>query len=349
MHREEYFQGESRALGFGRPAKGSAVTPGLLQKPSPANGSGPRIWACGGGKGGVGKSVITANLAVALARAGKRCILLDADLGGANLHTLFGIAHPRTSLADLFSRSAGHLRDLLVPTGVPGLELISGAQPLLDMANPQHAQKLKVLRQLAALKADYLLLDLGAGSAFNVLDFFLAADTQLLVIAPLPTSVENAYQFLKAGFFRRLKQLVRAAGLERQAGKLLQERHALGIRSPGALLEEIGRQFSQQGAAVVQGMRSFAPRILINQARREEERDLGRQMAVAAGDYFGLPFTTLGSVPSDDRVHTAIQKRRPVLEAFPQTSFSLTVRDLGRRLLEDEEKSDERDLSARRV
>jgi len=309
--------------------------------------SGPRVWACGGGKGGVGKSVITANLAVALARAGKSCVLLDADLGGANLHTLLGIARPGRSLADLFSRQAAHLRELLVPTGIPGLQLISGAQPLMAMANPHHAQKLKILRQLAALEVDYLLLDLGAGSAFNVLDFSLAAAVQLLVVTPLPTSVENAYHVLKAGYFRQLKRLVRAAELDREAGELLRDRRALGIRLPGELLEELQKISPRRGAAVARGMRSFAPRILVNQARSEEDRQLAPKMARAAGDYFGLPVTSLGSLPDDDRVHAAIRQRRAILELFPQAAFSLSIRDLGRRLRNNEETTDVRNLSAR--
>ncbi len=317
--------------------------------PSGTDGAAPRIWACGGGKGGVGKSAVTANLGVALARAGKRCILLDADLGGANLHTLFGIAQPRTSLADLFSRQAGHLQELTVPTGIPGLELISGAQPLLDMANLPHAQKLKLLRQLSSLPADYLLLDLGAGSSFNVVDFFLAAGTQLLVVTPLPTAVENAYHFLKVGFFRQLKGVVRQAGLESQTAELLQDRRALGIRSPGELLAQIRRQFPQRGAMVAKGMARFAPQIVVNQVRNEEERQLGRQMALAASRYFGLPVTPLGSLPYDERVHAAIQKRRPALESSPQSGFSQAIREIGGRLHDTEEETDERNLSARRL
>lgn len=307
----------------------------------------PRIWTCGGGKGGVGKSVTIANLAVALARAGERCILLDADLGGANLHTLFGLPHPRTSLAELFTREAGHLQELAIPTGIPGLQLISGSLPLMEMANPQHAQKLKLLRQLKTLDTDHVLLDLGAGSTFNVLDLFLAGDAQLLVVTPLPTSVENAYHFLKAAFFRRLKQLVRRAGLERESSELLRDRRVLGIRTPAELLA--GLQRSPQGAAVARGMRSFAPQIVINQLRCDAERALGRQMAAAASDYFGLPVTTPGDLQHDERVHTAVVRRRPVLDLFPQTGFSLSIRDLCQQLLTKEDGKDERSFAARSV
>src|SRR4030065_2962674 len=75
----------------------------------------PRIWAVGGGKGGVGKSVISTNLGVALAKRGYRCILVDADLGGANLHTMVGIPNPAKSLTELFPKDAGNLADFQGP------------------------------------------------------------------------------------------------------------------------------------------------------------------------------------------------------------------------------------------
>ncbi len=95
----------------------------------------PRIWAVGGGKGGVGKSLLAVNLGVALARSGKRCILLDADFGGANLHTLLGLSNPSVTLTDLLTRKAPRLSDVVVPTQTPGLFLISGSRAQLDQAN----------------------------------------------------------------------------------------------------------------------------------------------------------------------------------------------------------------------
>jgi flagellar biosynthesis protein FlhG len=300
----------------------------------------PRLWAVGGGKGGVGKSVISANLAVTLARQGKSCILLDADLGGANLHTLFGIAQPRVTLTDLFNRNAGSLREILVPTPVPGLQLISGANPLLDMANPQHAQKVKILRQIRALEVDYILLDVGAGSSFNVLDFFLASDRQLVVIAPFPTSVENAYHFLKAAFFRKLKATVREVGIAPLAEQALRERGSRGIRSPGELLGHLREQHPEKGAALARAMTAYRPQLVINQVRQDDEMELGHQMAVAASDYFGLKIGCLGSIRNDDRVHYAVKMKQPILDLFPQSTFSLSIKSITRQLLGQEDASD---------
>jgi flagellar biosynthesis protein FlhG len=143
--------------------------PAVDHTPSP---DGPCIWAVGGGKGGVGKSMVTTSLAVALAGRGQRVVVVDADLGGANVDTVFGISRPPRTLSEFFAGEVPRLADVLSPTSVPNLRVVSGSNALLSMANPLHSQKTKFLRHLRYLPVDHVLLDLGAGANYNVLDFF---------------------------------------------------------------------------------------------------------------------------------------------------------------------------------
>lgn len=293
----------------------------------------PRILAIGGGKGGVGKSAITVNLAVAMARKGKRCVLVDADLGGANLHTLVGLPSPRTSLADLFTRDVKSLQEILLPTGIPRLELISGARSLLDMANPKHALKQKIIRQLFTLDADVVLIDLSAGATFNVIDFFLAADDPLAVVVPTPTSVENAYHFLKAAFYRRLKWAIAEAGAGPWVDLALEEKVMRGIRSPRELIRHLLSEDPEAGRKVAGAMARLRPKLIVNQIRRDEELQLGQQMASACLDFFGIEMEFLGGIRNDDRVVFSVQMKRPALEAYPFCPFSLAIEGLAQRLL----------------
>jgi flagellar biosynthesis protein FlhG len=299
----------------------------------------PRIWAVGGGKGGIGKSVIVSNLAIALSRQGLRCAVLDADLGGANLHTLFGMDTPGKTLSSFFSREVSHLRDTLLPTPYPGLFLISGARALLDMANPQHALKEKLLRQLSTLPVDFLLLDLGAGSNFTTIDFFLAAHRQIVIVTPTPTSVENAYHFLKAAYFRKLRRSIRRSEASGLIDRLLEERLTRGIASPRELLADLARHDAFMAASIRKELDQFAPHLIVNQIRRDEEILLGSQMATACRDFFGIRCEVLSPVWNDDRVHYAIQKRRSVLDAYPQSPFALTMEQLTLALIRDKETS----------
>src|SRR5688572_9925845 len=135
-----------------------------------------RIVAVGGGKGGAGKSLLAANLAIYLATLGKRVVLLDADLGGANLHTFVGVERPSVTLADLFEKRVPKVEDVVVETAIPGLGLVSGEGDPSWIANPRPVQRSRLIQQVQRLAVDYLIVDLGPGSGATALDFFLAAD-----------------------------------------------------------------------------------------------------------------------------------------------------------------------------
>src|SRR5438270_7546203 len=161
-----------------------------------------RIIAIGSGKGGVGKSLLAANLGIYLAQLGKRVVLIDADLGGANLHTFLGIERPRVTLGDFFDKRVSRIEDCIVETVVKGLGLVSGEGDPLWATNPRPATQNRLISQVREIDIDYLIVDLPAGSGFIALDFFLVAQLGLLVVVPEPTSVENTYRFIKSAFLR---------------------------------------------------------------------------------------------------------------------------------------------------
>ena len=162
------------------------------------------ICAVGGGKGGVGKSLVSINTACALALEGYEVVLVDADLAGANVHTLFGIKHPPLTLNEFVGKTVGTIEDLLVPTALKNLHLICGATDFIDLANPGHARKQRILRAIGKLPADFILVDIGAGATFNNLDFFNMADFGILVTTPEPTAILSGYEFLKLAVRRKL-------------------------------------------------------------------------------------------------------------------------------------------------
>ena len=142
-----------------------------------------RVISVGGGKGGIGKSLISANLGIELARRGKKVVLVDADLGGANLHTTLGIDLPRRTLSDFIERRVEKIEDAVTPTGIANLGLVSGAMDHLDAANPKYAQKMRLLRNVQQMDVDYAILDLGAGTHANVLDFFLVSASRIVAMS----------------------------------------------------------------------------------------------------------------------------------------------------------------------
>ena len=302
--------------------------------------TGPRVWAVGGGKGGVGKSVIAANLGVALAQSGQDVVLFDADLGGANLHTLLGMSGPRLGLADFLSKRVASLQEVRAPSPVVGLSLISGARALHDMANPKYSQKEKILRQIARLDADHVVLDIGAGSAFNTLDFFLFADRGILVVVPDPTSIENAYHFLKAAFYRRLNRAKPGEEIREVVGRVMSEMKARGIRSPRDLIDNVADEDTVAGEFLAHQARTFRPGILVNRVSMPDHRRLGEQIGLACRDYFGTEIDFLGCVDDDILVNRSILQRKAHLELYPTSPFGRSIDTLAVGLLERSEVSD---------
>lgn len=325
--------GEGPQADCQKPSASSAPRSEASSRPLP-NPALPRMWAIGGGKGGVGKSVITANMALSLAARGERCVLIDADLGGANLHTLIGMTRPSRTLTDFFRRDVAALQDIVLPTDHENLFLISGARALLDMANPAHARKMKFIRQLSTLDMDHIFIDLGAGSSFTVMDFFLAAREQIMVVAPTPTSVENAYHFLKAVFYRKLRQSIQRAKVEYLVDRVLEDKVKRGVRSPRDLMRHVCESCPQAAPRLANDLKGYAPRLIVNQASRPGDRALGDRMASACREFFGVDVLCAGHIQNDERVIQAIQARRPVLEMFPESPFALSLRSTTMRLLD---------------
>jgi flagellar biosynthesis protein FlhG len=305
----------------------SSGPPGLSKRARPR-----RVIAVGGGKGGIGKTLVSANLGIALAQAGMRVLLVDADLGGANLHTCLGVGQPSATLSDFVRSNKVQIQDIIIPTGVPQLSLIAGAQDVLDAANLKYAQKQKLLRTLMAQPVDYLLLDLGAGTSFNTLDFFLVADHGVLVVLPEPTAVENAYRFVKAAFFRRLQQVEAQYGIEDLVESALTTREG-ALRTPHDFIAQVRQQDPAAGVRLERDLQSFRIRLVVNQARTDADMNVGTAVVAAWKKFFGLEMDDLGAIRYDDEAWRAVRKRRPILLERPESPASQGLQRIAGRIL----------------
>lgn len=155
-----------------------------------------QVLAVTGGKGGVGKSNVSVNTAVALAEQGKRVVLLDADLGLANIDVLLGVSSGR-NIGDVLSGEA-ELRDILVP-GPGGIRIIpasSGTQRMANLGEQEHAGIIGAFSELGD-DMDVLIVDTAAGISRTVTSFVRAAQETLMVVTDEPTSVTDAYALIK--------------------------------------------------------------------------------------------------------------------------------------------------------
>jgi len=292
-----------------------------------------QIWAVGGGKGGVGKSFFTSNLGVFLAEKGYRVVLADMDLGGANLHTWLGVNNPERGISEFVAHQVERIDQLLLNTTIPRLKLISGARDGVEIANLKHTQKLRFIRALKKLQADYVLLDLGAGTAYNTIDFFLLADTQLLVVVPEPTSIENAYRFIKNSFYRQLRHQSDTAGMRDLVNDMLRVDNPYGIRTPKELIAHLRQRGGEFARFIDFQVESFCPQMVLNQVRNQNDIRIGAAMENACQKYFGLKLRFLGHIEHDEVVWQSVLQRRPVLLDHPQSAAASRLMIVGNKLL----------------
>jgi len=280
-----------------------------------------QIWAIGGGKGGVGKSLIASNLGIMLARKNKKVILVDLDLGGANLHTCLGVELPQATLSDFIDRRLDKIENLIVETPIKNLGLISGARDSFGIANLKHAQKQRFINNLLELDANYLVFDLGAGTSFNTLDFFLASDIGIITLLPEPTSIENVYRFIKSAFYRKLKIIESSMDVKNIIDKLMLEKDGRSIKTPSDLIKEISVIDPELGFRIKQKMRSFSPKIIVNMIRSQSDIELGYAVSSVCKKYFGINTDVVGYIEYDNSVWQSVRKKTPLLMEFPNSKL----------------------------
>jgi flagellar biosynthesis protein FlhG len=297
------------------------------------NNSTCEIWAMGGGKGGIGKSFIISSIGNYLAGQGKRVILIDADLGGANLHSFLGIARPKASLTEFFEKKIP-LAELLVPTGIANLNLLTGAIGSLDPDHLKYTQKIKFFNHIKKLNADYILIDLGAGTHFNTIDTFLLADRLIVVTVPEITAIENLYFFLKNTFFRKLalscnehglKEILRKAWLDRKRHDIQNFTHFLGH------LKGLSKPLEQ----IINGhLEDFTIRIILNQLRSNKDIVIGNSIKSVCKKYYGLNSHYVGYIEHDTIVSRCINQRHPFMQAFPASRCAREIERVAENIME---------------
>ena len=159
----------------------------MSRKQNQNNVKNARVRAITSGKGGVGKSNLSVNLALELTRMGKKVIILDADFGLANVEVMFGVI-PEYNLSDLMFKGK-EIKDIITE-GPEGVGFISGGSGIANLINLDQEQVKRLVGKMTDLEelADVIIIDTGAGIAPSVMEFLLASPETIIVTTPEPTS-----------------------------------------------------------------------------------------------------------------------------------------------------------------
>ncbi len=288
------------------------------------------------GKGGVGKSVFTANLAIALANMGHKTVAVDLDLGGSNLHTYLRIPNTNPGIGDFLKGKHLKFENLLVRTDIPNLDFIPGDGKTPFMANIPFSQRLALLDYLQNIPAQYILLDLGAGSTFNTLNFFGLAHKGAIVTTFETPAIMNFLVFLRNFIFRVLTSLTR------DNKKLLNELIA-SFRQPihkvpltvDSLLEKIAVYDQRLAQKVKERLQLYRTRIIFNMGENPSELAITSKIENTISQSLSIKSDFFGFIFFDDNLRRASKEGEILLSRYPDTIAAKSIVHIAKRIVKN--------------
>jgi len=283
------------------------------------------IFAFGGGKGGIGKSFLSANIAASISKKGYSVGLIDLDLGGANQHTLFGIDRPENTIDDFIEHRVEDFNEILISIPNYSIKVAAGVQNDLKATNFNVGQKARLFSAIKSLDFDFIIIDIGAGMSISTLDTFNIASNGVLITYPEPTALENCYKFLKSSFLRELRSRVKEKSYKELVdniydGKIL-------IPTGVKIIEYFTSVYSELGdiALSILGQHNYF--LILNNAQ-SEDMELLEHIPLAIRRFYGFNIIPLGGVPIDDKVRESIRQMRPFIDLFPERETTSRIEQI---------------------
>ena len=299
-----------------------------------------RVIPIASGKGGVGKSLVAANLAVALAQAGKRVVLVDLDLGASNLHLVLGFHSPAKGIGTFINNTKSDFSQVISKTDIRGLRFIPGDQEMPGLANLKTFQRNALVRRLLALESDtdILILDLGAGTHQSILDFFLLSSHGIIVSSPAVTATLNAYVFLKNTVFRLMytkfsKGTEAFNYLERVRKDNTGNQH---LYIP-QMLKEIEKIDPESHKKFTEAAEHFHPQLIMNLIEDPKDAEVAMKIRRSCEEYLDIKVEYLGVMYRDMIQDTALSSRLAVVLYKPQAVISQAIYRIADKILESGE------------
>ncbi len=298
------------------------------------------VISISGGKGGIGKSSFAGNLGVALAQAGKRVVVVDADLGAANLHTIIGIAHPQRTLKDFIKKRFPNLDDVLVESPFPNLKLLSSASDILSLSYPTYREKQRLIREIQKLDAEVIVFDIAAGTHQRAIDFFTLAPLGIVLIQPIPTSLENAFSFLKNLIVRHL---VRVFYSDKETRSFIVQSSDPSNGDQAMELSELIQQLEKRAPEKIalfkrelfQTGSKFC--IISNSIKTTGQSLVSEKFAKIVKRYLAMNVSVMGNLPFEKFMDRAISERTPFIVKYPDSEFAGAMRGIVSNILPDGE------------
>lgn len=284
-----------------------------------------QILPIASGKGGVGKSLLSANLAIALGQAGKKVVLADLDLGASNLHLALGHNVKNNSIGTYLTDKSS-FQSIIEPTEYDNVSFIAGDSQIPGLTTLKAAQKTKLLRNFHSIDADFLILDLGAGTHQIILDMFLQSPQGILVTAPTVTATLDGYLFLKNSVFRLLNTTYKRGSAGHQyLEQLKTNSDAMKSIYIPKLVDQLSVVAPVNTGLFKTRMNQFKPRLVMNMIDDPKDADRAQRIRNSCSQYLGMDLEYLGLMYRDQLQDKALSSRLPVIIYKPNCVLSQAI------------------------
>ena len=284
-----------------------------------------QILPIASGKGGVGKSLLSANLAIALGQAGKKVVLADLDLGASNLHLALGHNVKNNSIGTYLTDKSS-FQSIIEPTEYDNVSFIAGDSQIPGLTTLKAAQKTKLLRNFHSIDADFLILDLGAGTHQIILDMFLQSPQGILVTAPAVTATLDGYLFLKSSVFRLLNTTYKRGSAGHQyLEQLKTNSDAMKSIYIPKLVDQLSVVDPVNTGLFKTRMNQFKPRLVMNMIDDPKDADRAQRIRNSCSQYLGMDLEYLGLMYRDQLQDKALSSRLPVIIYKPNCVLSQAI------------------------
>jgi len=277
----------------------------------------PFLYSIGGGKGGIGKSFLTSNLAILFAKSGSKTLLVDLDFGGANSHTYLEVKKLKHSAFDYLSGNVKDVNQVIQPTQFTNLHIVTAQGEWFKSDENLYSKVPQLIEKLKALNFDRIFLDLGAGTNPETMSGYLNSDFKLTLATPEPTSIENTYFFLKKAFYNHLTAVSERHGFSNHINTVLEKKEKYGVRNPAQLLRHIETEYGKTGQRLVREFSELKPYFILNQCRSPLDYKLGQSLSQISRNYFGITAVTIGHLGYDNRVWQSVRSMKPLILDYP--------------------------------
>ncbi len=296
------------------------------------------IYAIGGGKGGTGKSFITSSLGTVLAQHGKRVLLVDLDLGASNLHTFLALGKPQISLKQYLNKEVSDITDVVLKTTQPNLSIISSSKCSLEIANLYYAQKVKLLRAIDKLNYDYIFIDLGSGTHFNTLDFFLVSNQGILITTPEPISIENMFRFIKSIYLRKLRAVFKDYGLNTICREYLNSIKDSQMISFSDIMNFVKQYDTKNDTKIENRIKDHKIGLILNQFRWQVDKNFGQKITNICNKHLYFSYYFLGNISSDSKIGDANMKNKVFVNDYYYSKAAAEIHTIARAVADQSHK-----------